>query len=141
MPIADPTERRAYNAQWVFERRERYFREHPRCVDCGGNDGLRLLHESWGPLRTHRIWTHRAALREKELACCVVVCRSCWYKRPGHAGRKYEGIKHGTLSGYKHHKCRCGPCALANRDRVRLQRAKNKAAKPVTTAEDPRGTS
>jgi len=37
-------------------------------------------------------------------------------------------MKHGTLSAYTNHRCRCRPCRDANRDHYRKKRAQNGTA-------------
>jgi len=45
--------------------------------------------------------------------------------------RELWNVKHGTLSAYQRHRCRCAPCAEAGRDHWRKNQEKRKAKKEV----------
>lgn len=47
------------------------------------------------------------------------------YRRPV---KPADTIRHGTLAGYRHDKCRCDPCRQANRDHIRAYRAGKRVA-------------
>ena len=76
MPYADPEQQREYQRKWVARRRAEWF-EGRSCVDCGSVEELQLDHVDAKQKMSHRIWSWSAALREAELAKCVVRCRFC----------------------------------------------------------------
>ncbi len=134
MPYSDPDEKRAYMAQWMWERRDRWVRANGPCSQCGSTDRLHVH-----GLGDRRPWSYTEAKRKKMLEGCVVLCHTCWCATPGAGPRIHDGVNHGSLLGYKHYGCRCTDCTRANREAVTRQRTvtpRNRLRQPLADALD-----
>ena len=113
MPIRDRAERRAYQLQWLANRRNAFF-ANKVCVDCGSEEDLELDHIDPEIKVANSIWSWSKVRRDEETAKCEVRCRAC------HRIRTNQQMKdwftkdldelHGTLSGYLKRGCRCDSC-------------------------------
>ena len=77
MPYADFARQRAYQRQWMANRRASWIAQNGPCTDCGTWDDLQVDHVEAKTKITHRIWSWSRVRREAELAKCVVRCRIC----------------------------------------------------------------
>ena len=123
---------REYQRKWVAARRRDWINSKGGCcAKCGSRERLEVDHidPSKKTLQTRDIWSRTPASVAHELANCQVLCHLC------HLAKTYNGvgIKHGTTTGYKHHKCRCQDCRDANALAVHRQRT-NKAARRTLAA-------
>lgn len=71
--------KRAYQLQWMQNRRQSWIDENGPCVDCGSTENLEVDHvdaktKQYNPAR---IWSRRKEIRDAELSKCVVRCYSC----------------------------------------------------------------
>lgn len=90
-------------------RRTKWFTENGPCNMCG-SDKLLVGHHvnpADKEYEVSKIWTYCDKIREKELAKCIVLCKSCH--------NKFHLVKntHGTPYRYKLG-CRCDNCVNAN---------------------------
>ena len=128
MPYADPAAQRAYQRRWARERRKAFFADKA-CEWCGATEQLELHHRDTSKKESHKIWSWGEARRLAEIAKCIVLCNTC-HKHAHFETRRVEAELRnpcGTVAAYKRG-CKCGPCTLANRERVREQAARKRAA-------------
>lgn len=86
-----------------------------KCVSCGTNEGLTFDHID--PKTKLFNVSHRLRWKEEkiigEIRKCQLLCRSCHEEK----NRKDNGeAKHGSLTMYSHHECRCEPCRASWND-------------------------
>lgn len=117
MPYKDPEMQKAYQRQWIAERRARWFR-NKKCARCESTDNLELDHIDQNNKWTHRIWSYSWKKIMEETAKCQVLCHDCHWTKTRDEDMQYKGLVHGTLNGYKYHGCRCAACRKANVDSV-----------------------
>lgn len=95
------------------------------CLRCGSKDKLQFDHID--PSRkeftiTHRIrWAQWADVMS-ELAKCQLLCSGC-HEDKSIADRGQKRREHGTVTMYRHSKCRCDECKKANSDYLRQYKA------------------
>lgn len=121
MPYADREAKNKYQREWMARRREEWIAENGPCVDCGSSEDLEIDHKvrSTKAMNPTQLWSRTRAVREAELAKCVVRCSKCHL-----AKTSLEVLaKHGTIARYNKHGCRCEPCrkvkSLHNKKRIR----------------------
>lgn len=75
------------------------------CYICGEKENLEFDHinPDIKEVPISKYWDTKKA--EAELIKCQLLCKTCHDK-------KHEA-KHGTISRYRHHKCRCDECKKA----------------------------
>lgn len=95
------------------------------CRQCGSTENLELDHIDPTQKVTHHVWSLNKEERERELAKCQVLCKTCHREKTNAMLRK--PIVHGTKSGYAHYGCRCADCTRANTDANRANREKWRA--------------
>lgn len=126
MAYADPERQRAYQREWVAERRANWLSDKC-CVDCGATDRLELDHIDPDQKADHRIWSWSWKRIEEEVAKCVVRCAPC--HRARHAA---EARRHGI--GLYGRGCRCDECraakAASNRKYYKSRRRRESNARP-----------
>lgn len=108
MPYRNPDIQRAYSRKWIAARRAEYFKDKV-CAWCGLSVDLSLHHIDRTSKVSHKIWSWTEDRRLRELAKCVVLCRSCHSK---HHADEMKRWTHGLASTYKKG-CRCSPCLHA----------------------------
>lgn len=105
-PTTTPEGMRAYQREWIRQRRARWLAENGPCQFCGSIDRLEVDHIDPALKISHNLWSWSAPRREAELAKCRVLCYSCHKKR--------HECSHGTRRRYSVFRCRCAACTLAN---------------------------
>jgi len=115
--------KRAYQAQWVQRRRAAWIAENGPCIDCGSSTGLEVDHQdpSTKVFDPAQIWSRRKAVRDAELAKCVVRCKPC-HDVKSSGERKAAGRPCPSSTAYRNG-CRCQPCRDVEAARNRRWRA------------------
>lgn len=124
MPYKDKEQQKAYQRQWMFNRRTEWF-TNKFCIKCGSQENLELDHIDESAKNTHRIWSWSKTRRDIELAKCQFLCENCHAEKTS----KFlsRPISHGTKTGYGRG-CRCVKCHQALLDYWRNRRNKNDVA-------------
>lgn len=130
MPYNDAAAQRAFQRDWMRQRRVEYLADKT-CEVCGGNDRLELHHRDPSQKLAHVVWSWNTGRREAELAKCEVLCQRC-HQRIHQRVRLILATQRnpcGTNASY-HRGCRCFACteAHARREREQLQRKAARAA-------------
>lgn len=86
MPYKDKEQMRAYQRQWIADRRAQFF--DGKACECGSTDRLELDHIDPTKKVSHKIWSWSAAKREAELVKCQVLCYDCHKKKSIEANLK-----------------------------------------------------
>jgi len=121
MGYVDKDKQREYQKIWMRKRRAFFFGDK-HCKYCGSKTNLEIHHKNPSKKITHCIWSWKKERREKELAKCIVLCRTCHIEL--HAEQRRKPLIHGTTAGYDK-KCRCEKCREAHKIAMREYR-KNK---------------
>lgn len=99
-----------------------------KCSVCNSNKNLFI---DWGPNRKkdgHKInWSANAYRLEAVLKDAKIYCREHFDEEVRR--RRKTDLVHGTLKGYKGHKCRCRPCTDASSAHSRAYRMAKRAEK------------
>ena len=126
MPYKNPEQQKAYQTGYIAAKRSAWLEANGPCVQCGSWERLEVDHIDPAEKVTHRVWSLSRDQRLAELAKCQVLCHSCHkaktiaqFRRP---------VVHGTLTTYKHHRCRCDLCRAANTKRARDRKHDQHAA-------------
>ncbi|AXH46549.1 HNH endonuclease [Gordonia phage RobinSparkles] len=77
MGYKDPIKRSAYQNEWLKKRRNEWLKENGPCVKCGSWENLEVDHKDRSKKITSSVWSWSAEKRNKELAKCQVLCKSC----------------------------------------------------------------
>lgn len=117
MPYKDPAAQRAYQREWIANRRAQWL-DGRQCVDCGSTDALELDHVI-GEKVSHRMWSWSQPRLQAELDKCVVRCADCH-----HARHAEERRTHG-IGGYQRG-CRCDTCRAAKAEKNRQYRERRR---------------
>lgn len=120
MSYKDPDIQRAYQAGYIAGRRQLWLQEHGPCVKCGSWDNLEVDHIDPEQKETHYVWSLNKEDRERELAKCQVLCRTCHREKTAAMFRK--PLVHGTTNAYNQKRCRCDECRAWNAERNRRLR-------------------
>jgi len=126
MPYKDREAQRAYQREWMARRRREWIEAHGPCVDCGSwTDDLEVDHADPASkvMNPTLVWSRRAAVRDAELAKCVVRCHNCHLRKTSHE----RAPQHGTDNMYGKHGCRCDPCRAARARAKKANRDRRKA--------------
>jgi 5-methylcytosine-specific restriction endonuclease McrA len=116
MGYEDDIERkRKYQREWLAARRAAWFVDHPKCVNCGGNENLELDHIDSTTKVSHKIWSWSQKRREAELNKCQVLCKKCHLSKSRENGEQPLAREHGNPSKYEHDGCRCPLCTEGHR--------------------------
>lgn len=101
-----------YQRNWMRNRRQQWINENGPCKHCGSWESLEVDHidPKLKTMHAAALWSRRQEVRDKELANCQVLCKSCHLKKTLSERKKPE---HGTAHMYNKHKCRCEPCRKA----------------------------
>lgn len=113
MPYTKIEMQRAYQRQWLQQRRRAWLRTNGPCR-CGSTDRLEVHHVDRHKKVSHRVWSWSEARRSAELAKCVPLCHDC-HKIESRKQRPMNQ-NHGTRAMYVREKCRCAACRKANND-------------------------
>lgn len=98
---------RNYQRNWMRDRRGSYFKDKC-CEECGSTEKLELHHIDPSNKFTHKIWSYREDIREKEIAKCSVLCQRCHLKE--------TIVQHSYHSKSRYSKgCRCEICRYAKK--------------------------
>lgn len=81
MPYKDKAAQRAYQRDWMKQRRQAWFEANGPCVDCGASEHLEVDHADASLKVAHRVWSWAEDRRLAELEKCVVRCQSCHKKK------------------------------------------------------------
>lgn len=116
MPYKDTNTQRAYQREWVQNRRQAWLSEHGPCVECGSTKQLEIHHKDKSTKINHRLWSWQESRRNAELEKCEVLCKPCHDRKTSES----RGIPpHGTNSRYTSSnlitRCRCPACREAHR--------------------------
>lgn len=113
-----------YKREWMRDRRANFLADK-KCVVCGQKKNLII---DWGKNRQkdgHKInWSANPYRLEEVLKDAKIYCRK-HFDEEVRKKRKTE-LVHGTLKGYKTHRCRCRPCTDASSLYSRRYRARKK---------------
>jgi hypothetical protein len=113
MPLATIEAQRAYQRQWMADRRSDWFKRNGPCIDCGSWKNLEIDHIDPSKKIDHRVWSWSEQRRVEELSKCVVRCKDCHKKKT--AADRAARMKHGTYGMWIGRHCRCELCCVAMR--------------------------
>ena len=118
---------RDYNRKWIRDRRLEWVLANGPCKHCGSWESLEVDHikREDKTMHTASIWSRTKEVRDKELANCQILCKSCHLKKTI-SEVDYPGLVHGTSNGYDHFKCRCEECGAAKKNRSIEYRSRKK---------------
>ena len=109
--------RRKYRREWLAKRRTEFF-NGKCCMKCGSTVLLELHHVDPTKKITHNIWDRNKSFQSKELKKCTVLCKRCH--------KKVTEARHGTISRYREHRCRCAACKTVWNERTKFWKLKHK---------------
>jgi hypothetical protein len=118
MPCADLQKQRAYQNEWIKQRRRRWTENNGPCVDCDSWEELEVDHQDWTSKVTHRVWSWNKKRREAELSKCVVRCHEC----------------HVEKSRKDHNQGENHPCAILTEEQARYVRYESGDRKAIDIA-------
>ena len=103
---------REYQRNWMQSRRQAWIDENGPCKKCGTWDNLEVDHidPKLKTLRASSLWSRTKEVRDKELANCQVLCKSCHLQKT--LAERPPAV-HGTVTMYDDYKCRCDDCKAA----------------------------
>lgn len=117
MPIKNLEKKRAYQNQWMQDRRMAWIEKNGPCKSCGSTEDLEVDHINPEEKVSHRIWSWSEERRTTELKKCQVLCSKChaikteaWYEK---------NRKHGTFNTWKEWKCRCALCVAVAKKEIK----------------------
>jgi 5-methylcytosine-specific restriction endonuclease McrA len=107
-------DKKKYQREWLQARRTTWIQENGPCKVCGTWDNLEVDHidPSEKQIKISTIWSRSQEVRDKELAKCQVLCKSCHLNKTKSQRKKPE---HGMVTMYDNYKCRCDLCKEAKR--------------------------
>ncbi len=121
-------------SKWTIiaeKRRQLGFRILGRqCIKCGSTERLEFDHidPNTKEINISALMHAPKAVFMKELLKCQVLCKDCHRKKTTQQlYAQPAGEEHGTVSMYKHGKCRCRKCVTAYNKAVRAYKARQKA--------------
>lgn len=114
MPFKDTEAKRAYQRQWMRDKREAWF-AGKTCFVCDGTESLELHHVDPAQKINHKIWSWADGKRNAELAKCVPVCHTCHSAHHQALRKQLAELRNpcGTAAAYKRG-CKCPACKAAN---------------------------
>lgn len=108
--------KKPYQVNWLKARRNEWLKANGPCKKCGTWDNLQVDHID--PMLKEydagKIWSRTKEFREKELAKCQVLCKSCHFKKTTEENKKFG---HGTPAKYS--TCSCAVCKAAKKSQKR----------------------
>ncbi len=107
MAYKDLAQQRQYQANWMWRRRMAWILANGPCSVCRTTQDLQVVYKDPADrkVRVTAIWSRKEADRERLLALCIVLCRTCALDKRT-MDRQPE---HGELGRYDQG-CRCVPC-------------------------------
>ena len=120
MPYKDKEKQLEYQRRWMRKRRQEFLGDK-ECTKCGTKDNIEIHHRDPDKKIDHRIWSWSKDRIRKELEKCDFLCYDCHLEKTSESFRLEW--KHGSLTGYKSHGCRCDKC----REAVKLHQRKYRA--------------
>ncbi len=97
VPMPTREAQRAYQREWIAERRAEWIRENGPCTLCGSDEDLEVDHENPAdkkiPVRSLWGMSPTNPCRIAELAKCRVLCKVCHLKKS--STEKARGVKNG----------------------------------------------
>ena len=117
MGYLDKEKQNQYQNKWLKTRRLSWIKDNGPCQDCGSEENLTVHHEDPTQKESHRVWSWTKERRDKELAKCVVLCRTC------HKERHFP-FNHGSR-GYSAG-CKCIICKKAHSEYQKKWKASKK---------------
>lgn len=117
-------DKKQYQRDWLQDRRKSWISENGPCQVCGSWDSLEIDHidPTQKEYKISTIWSRSKEVRDKELAKCQVLCKSCHLKK---TLAERPQPKHGTVNMYDDHKCRCEECKeIKRKSQMRLRNPK-----------------
>lgn len=128
MPFKDIEQKRAYQLQWVLNRKMSWIESQGgRCVQCGSAERLEVDHIDPSTKVSHRIWNWSDARRLEELAKCQVLCYDC-HKAKTRVDLT-KPLIHGTSNAFNRKGCRCDECKLWDSEDEKAYRLRVKEKK------------
>lgn len=97
-----------------------------RCVKCGSTKNLEFDHKD-PKTKEREISDLLHAPKEvfmKEIVKCQVLCRECHQTKSIYDGGKKPMTDHGTVTMYRHGRCRCDDCVKAHNKAMKEYRKK-----------------
>ena len=115
---------REYKNRIRLERRTTWVEKHSPCAFCGSRDALEIDHidPASKTIIITDIWMRRRSVRDAELAKCQILCRTCHITKT--TKERIRPPKHGTLTAYRYHRCRCIICRARQRSQGRISYAR-----------------
>jgi hypothetical protein len=130
MPMKNKDEQRAYQREWLRQRRKDWIDENGPCA-CGSSDRLEVDHidPKTKTMKASQIWSRREEVRNAELSKCQVLCYVCHKKKTAKDLSDHFTIQRACGTHQKYAQgCRCDSCTEALRVYWRERRAKNKGS-------------
>lgn len=130
MPYRDKEKQRAYQNQWMKNRRLQWIAtQGGKCVKCGSKEALEVDHIDRAEKVSHRVWSWCRIKRMAELAKCQVLCIECHLEK---TVQESSTAEHGSPSKYNNG-CRCDECKYGHmlamrgwRESVKLRKLADK---------------
>lgn len=96
-----------YQRQWIKRRRAQWIEENGPCKVCGSweNPEIDHINPEEKELKISTLWSYKKEFRDKELAKCQVLCKSCHFKKTNKEAKEFG---HGTPIKYA--TCSCVVC-------------------------------
>lgn len=92
MPYKDRQKQRDYQRKWYAARREKYL-DGKTCEWCGSDEYLEIHHLNPEEKDSHRIFSWSDERIRKELAKCIILCRTCHFHAHGKMERTEEEVQ------------------------------------------------
>lgn len=121
--VRDPQAKIGYQQAWRNKRRDAWIAANGPCQHCSATDDLTVAHvdPAEAAMTASAVWGRSLTIRTAELAKCHVLCKGCLDKEMT-MRRRARNFKHGTISMYNKHGCRCPECTARNTESKRRQR-------------------
>lgn len=87
MPYKDKEKQKAFQNQWMKQRREQWIADRGPCRKCGGTNGLTVV-SRYDDLNKQGVWSWSDEGRKAILRKCMVLCRTCALERHAEKMRK-----------------------------------------------------
>jgi hypothetical protein len=76
MPYKDKDEQRAFQRDWLQNRKDKFFKGK-RCKKCSSTEDLQLHHRDPSIKIDHHIWSWAPERFWREVKKCDILCRDC----------------------------------------------------------------
>jgi hypothetical protein len=125
----DKNKQREFQRNWLARRRSYAITVFGgKCLKCNSSKNLNFDHIDRNKKISHNIWSWSSKRVKAELEKCQLLCFECHKNKT--RIEVYGERQHGTITMYKHGKCRCSYCKKANAER-QANRRKNKKLEGV----------